>query len=67
MGLGRRKHFLELDLTQSEEVLLGGLEAGRVVRVGDTVRRAAGACPCQSVASRLKGRKLVRAERKSKP
>jgi hypothetical protein len=30
-------------LTQPEETLLGGFVAGRVVRVGDTVRRAAGA------------------------
>ena len=30
-------------MTQSEEVLLGGFVAGRVVKVGDTVRRAAGA------------------------
>ena len=29
-------------MTNPEEVLLGGLEPGRVVKVGDTVRRAAG-------------------------
>jgi hypothetical protein len=38
----RRKRFLEANLTHPEEVLLGGLESGRVVKVGDTVRRAAG-------------------------
>jgi len=41
----RRKHFLEPKLTHPEpqtEVLLGGLEAGRVVKLGGTVRRAAG-------------------------
>jgi hypothetical protein len=41
----RRKRFLEHRLTHPEpepEVLLGGLEAGRVVKVGETVRRAAG-------------------------
>ena len=37
-----RKHFLEARLTHLEEVLLGGLETGRVVKVGQTVRRAAG-------------------------
>jgi hypothetical protein len=42
MALDRRKRFLEAFLTASEEVLLGGLEAGRVVKVGETVRRAAG-------------------------
>jgi hypothetical protein len=38
----RRKRFLEANLTHPEEVLLGGLESGRVVKAGDTVRRAAG-------------------------
>jgi hypothetical protein len=41
----RRKHFLEPKLTRPEaepEVLLGGLETGRVVKLGETVRRAAG-------------------------
>jgi hypothetical protein len=42
MVLDRRKRFLEAILTRAEEVLLGGLEAGRVVKVGETVRRAAG-------------------------
>jgi hypothetical protein len=39
----RRKRFLESILTHPEEVLLGGLETGRVVKLGDTVRREAGA------------------------
>ena len=38
----RRKHFLEASLSHLEEVLLGGLETGRVLKVGQTVRRAAG-------------------------
>jgi Ser/Thr protein kinase RdoA (MazF antagonist) len=38
----RRKHFLEASLSHPEEVLLGGLETGRVVKVGETVRREAG-------------------------
>jgi Phosphotransferase enzyme family len=37
-----RKHFLEASLSHPEEVLLGGLETGRVVKVGETVRREAG-------------------------
>jgi hypothetical protein len=42
MAAGGSKPFLEPRLAASEEVLLGGLEAGRVVKVGQTVRRAAG-------------------------
>jgi hypothetical protein len=38
----RCKPFLEPEMSAPEEALLGGLVAGRVVRVGDTVRRAAG-------------------------
>jgi hypothetical protein len=38
----RRKRFLEANLTHPEEVLLGGLETGRVVKVGETVRRESG-------------------------
>ena len=38
----RRKHFLEASLSHLEQVLPGGLEIGRVVKVGQTVRCAAG-------------------------
>jgi hypothetical protein len=39
----RRKRFLEANLPHPEEVLLVGLESGRVMKIGGTVRREAGA------------------------